>query len=176
MWRCRAGGGLCVNTPAPPDFAASPYPPSPYTKVQQVQLGMCDVVECAPSKICYAALMLVELLTWRCLVLEDPESLGPQVAQAPKSIWGPFHFYRIQNLSIRTMSALRFCPYCSVSHPESEMRRVLTKSGSKWRCLKSLQASKKPKAERDAFGKRVSEENGAARSLKQRIINEAQTT
>lgn len=54
------------------------------------------------------------------------------------------------------------------------MRRVLTKGGSKWRCLKSLKASRKSTAERDAFGKKVSAENSAARSLKQRIVSEVQ--
>ncbi len=54
------------------------------------------------------------------------------------------------------------------------MRRVPTKGGSKWRCIKSLKASRKPPAERDAFGQRVSAENSAARSLKQRIANEVQ--
>lgn len=54
------------------------------------------------------------------------------------------------------------------------MRRVPTKGGSKWRCIKSLKASRKPSAERDAFGKKISAENSAARSLKQRIINETQ--
>jgi len=97
---------FCVNTQAPPDFALSPYP--------EVQLGMCDVVECAPSKICYAALMLVELLTWRCLVLEDPESLGHQVATGPQIHLGAVSFLPYteslnKNYVRLTLLSLLFC-------------------------------------------------------------------
>jgi hypothetical protein len=39
------------------------------------------------------------------------------------------------------------------------MKQVETKSGKRWRCIKSLQAIKKTVAQRDAFGKENSQAN-----------------
>jgi hypothetical protein len=36
------------------------------------------------------------------------------------------------------------------------MRQIETKGGKKWRCIKSIEATKKSSAQRDAFGKTVS--------------------
>ena len=68
------------------------------------------------------------------------------------------------------MSAIRFCYYCGIYHPEEEMRQVATKRGKMWRCIKSIQASKKTAAERDAFGKQVSKANAEIWSAKLRVI------
>lgn len=35
------------------------------------------------------------------------------------------------------------------------MRQIETKGGKKWRCIKSIEATKKNSVERDAFGKTV---------------------
>jgi len=42
------------------------------------------------------------------------------------------------------------------------MRRIQTKGNPMWRCLKSIKAIKKSTAERDAFGRLVSEINAEA--------------
>ena len=39
------------------------------------------------------------------------------------------------------------------------MRQIETKGGKKWRCIKSIEATKKSSALRDAFGKTVTADN-----------------
>lgn len=46
----------------------------------------------------------------------------------------------------------RFCYCCRVHHPESQMRRFMTRQGERWRCIASIEAAKRSTAERDAFG------------------------
>jgi len=41
------------------------------------------------------------------------------------------------------------------------MRQIETKGGKKWRCIKSIDATKITSAQRDAFGKTVSADNRA---------------
>jgi hypothetical protein len=41
------------------------------------------------------------------------------------------------------------------------MRQIETKGGKKWRCIQSIQATKKTSAQRDAFGKTVSAINSS---------------
>ena len=41
------------------------------------------------------------------------------------------------------------------------MRRIETKGGKKWRCIKSIEATKKSSTQRDAFGKTVTTINKA---------------
>lgn len=63
------------------------------------------------------------------------------------------------------MSETAYCYHCGRPHPKSEMRRITYRSGSsRWRCIKSIEATKKSIAERDAFGKRVTEMNSNAQS------------
>ncbi len=57
------------------------------------------------------------------------------------------------------MSNTRYCYHCGKSHPENEMRQIVGKNGTRWRCIKSINASKKTTEERDAFGKMVSAKN-----------------
>ena len=57
-----------------------------------------------------------------------------------------------------------YCYHCGKHHPIEEMRQVVTKGGKRWRCIKSIEATKKPTAERDAFGNTVTSIN---RSLNQ---------
>ena len=49
-----------------------------------------------------------------------------------------------------------YCCHCGRHHPREEMRQIETKGGKKWRCIKSIEATKKSSAQRDAFGKTVS--------------------
>ena len=55
------------------------------------------------------------------------------------------------------------------------MLQVAIKSGTKWRCIKRIQASKKTAAERDAFGRQVSEANAKASAATLRIIRAEQS-
>lgn len=48
-----------------------------------------------------------------------------------------------------------YCYHCGRQHPGAEMRRIDTKGGKKWRCIKSIEATKKSSIQRDAFGKTV---------------------
>jgi len=48
-----------------------------------------------------------------------------------------------------------YCYHCGRHHPSSEMRRIETKGGKKWRCIQSIAATKINSSQRDAFGKNV---------------------
>jgi hypothetical protein len=41
------------------------------------------------------------------------------------------------------------------------MRQIETRGGRKWRCIKSIEATRIPSAQRDAFGKSVTQINKA---------------
>ncbi len=52
-----------------------------------------------------------------------------------------------------------FCYHCRNYHPSTEVRQVESKGVKRWRCLKSIASTKASRAQRDAFGKAVSETN-----------------
>ena len=52
-----------------------------------------------------------------------------------------------------------YCYHCARHHPSQEMRQIATKGGKKWRCIKSIEATKKSSTQRDAFGKTVTADN-----------------
>jgi hypothetical protein len=54
------------------------------------------------------------------------------------------------------------------------MRQIASKTGKKWRCIQSIQATKKSSAQRDAFGKTVSATNSSENQarIKSRLIEE----
>lgn len=59
------------------------------------------------------------------------------------------------------MSDTAYCYHCGRHHPKTEMRQIATKAGKKWRCIKSIEATKRGVADRDAWGRRVTEINSA---------------
>lgn len=59
------------------------------------------------------------------------------------------------------MADTLFCYHCRTHHPKEEMRQIETKGGKRWRCIKSIEATKRATAERDAFGKQVTALNKA---------------
>lgn len=71
------------------------------------------------------------------------------------------------------MSDVAYCYHCGTYHPKEEMRQVETKSGKRWRCTKSIQATKACVAQRDAFGKRMTDMNKAEAQAKLRMIKAA---
>ncbi len=67
-----------------------------------------------------------------------------------------------------TMSTA-YCYHCGRHHPIEEMRQLVTKTGKRWRCIKSIEATKAGRETRDAFGKRVTADNKAQCQSKARI-------
>ncbi len=65
-----------------------------------------------------------------------------------------------------------YCYHCRVYHPREEMRQLHTKTGKRWRCIKSIEATKRGRAERDAYGKQMTEMNKSEAQAKLRIIQE----
>lgn len=59
------------------------------------------------------------------------------------------------------MSDTAYCYHCGRHHPKEEMRQIESKAGKKWRCIKSIEATKRGIAERDAFGKQVTAINSS---------------
>ncbi len=74
-------------------------------------------------------------------------------------------------LLINTMSQTAYCYHCGVYHPIEEMRQINTKGGMRRRCIKSIEASKAEIAQRDAFGRRMTEMNKASAQAKVKILN-----
>lgn len=59
------------------------------------------------------------------------------------------------------MSDRVYCYHCRDYHLQAEVTLVHTSRGKRWRCLKSFSYGKSSLAQRDAFGKSVSELNRA---------------
>ena len=59
------------------------------------------------------------------------------------------------------MSETAYCYHCGKHHPKAEMRQIQTKGGSRWRCIKSIMATRRGVAERDAFGRQVTAINSS---------------
>lgn len=70
------------------------------------------------------------------------------------------------------MSETAFCYHCRQHHPKTEMRQIETKAGKRWRCIRSIQATQKTAAARDAFGRQVSAMNTAEARSHARRLNE----
>jgi len=67
---------------------------------------------------------------------------------------------------VTLMSETIYCYHCGTRHPKEEMRQIETKGVKRWRCIKSIEATKRGTAERDAFGQRVSAINKAEAQAK----------
>jgi hypothetical protein len=63
-----------------------------------------------------------------------------------------------------------YCYHCGTHHPIEEMRQIESKTGKRWRCIKSIDAARKAVQEREAFGRQVSENNKAAAKSKARLF------
>ena len=68
------------------------------------------------------------------------------------------------------MSQIAYCYHCGAHHPIEEMRQIVTKGGKRMRCIKSITAAKAEIAQRDAFGRRMTEANKAEAQAKLRIL------
>lgn len=75
-----------------------------------------------------------------------------------------------QPLISLAMSDTAYCYHCGTHHPKEEMRQIETKGGKRWRCIKSIEATKQGRKEREAFGRQTTAINKAeAQSKKARI-------
>ena len=54
------------------------------------------------------------------------------------------------------MPEMLFCYCCRVHHPREQMRLFQTRHGPRWRCLRSIADARRPRDERDAFGRQQS--------------------
>lgn len=71
-----------------------------------------------------------------------------------------------------TMSQTAFCYHCGIHHPLGDMRQIPTKAGPRWRCVKSIEASQKGAAAREAFGRQTTAINKAdMEAAKRRMTN-----
>jgi len=72
------------------------------------------------------------------------------------------------------MSQTAYCYHCGTQHPLEVMRQQVTKTGKRWRCLKSIEAGRAAISQRDAFGRSVTQLNKAEAQAKLRVIKELQ--
>ena len=47
-----------------------------------------------------------------------------------------------------------YCYHCMTYHLPENMRQIMTRTGLRWRCIRSIEAARNTAAERDAFGAR----------------------
>lgn len=59
------------------------------------------------------------------------------------------------------MDETLYCYHCRTRHPKERMRLLNTKTGKRWRCIKSIEATKKGREAREAFGREVTAINKA---------------
>jgi short-subunit dehydrogenase involved in D-alanine esterification of teichoic acids len=65
-----------------------------------------------------------------------------------------------------------YCYHCRMHHPRNEMRLIVTKTGKRWRCIRSIEATLQGPEAREAYGRQVSEINKAeSKSRAQRMNN-----
>jgi len=64
-----------------------------------------------------------------------------------------------------------FCYHCRTRHPVDEVRKISTKAGNRWRCIKSIVATRNSLREREAFGRQTTAFNKAmAESIRSRQL------
>ena len=59
------------------------------------------------------------------------------------------------------MSETAYCYTCGIHHPLEEMRQIITSNGIRWRCIKTINASKQTRAKRQEFGAQMAAKNKA---------------
>lgn len=60
---------------------------------------------------------------------------------------------------MRVKASTIYCYHCRTAHPREDMRLVASKTGKRWRCAQSIAAAQVSQNKREAFGRKVSEEN-----------------
>jgi hypothetical protein len=82
-----------------------------------------------------------------------------------KSVYNP----PIQSLEFLRMAETAFCYHCRQHHPKTEMRQIETKAGKRWRCIRSIEATRQGQAAREAYGRQVSEMNKSEAQSRARL-------
>lgn len=52
-----------------------------------------------------------------------------------------------------------YCYHCMTYHQPEAMRKIVSRGRTRWRCIRSIEASRRPVSERDAFGQQQSQRN-----------------
>jgi hypothetical protein len=71
------------------------------------------------------------------------------------------------------MSESAFCYHCRQMHPVTEMKQVRHGTMLRWRCLRSIEAARSNRHQRDAWGRQTTERNrreAAAQARTQRAL------
>ena len=68
------------------------------------------------------------------------------------------------------MADIRYCYHCSTHHAEADMRQIDTKSGKRWRCIKSIDAAKQNRTSREAYGRQVTANNKTEASNRNKAL------
>ena len=66
----------------------------------------------------------------------------------------------------------KYCYHCRSYHAVYEMRQIVSKSGKRWRCIRSIEASRNDLDARAEFGRQTTRLNSeVAKSYTSRSIN-----
>ena len=69
-----------------------------------------------------------------------------------------------------------YCYHCGSHHPKEAMRLIATRTGKRWRCIKSIEATRTGQAEREAFGRQSTAMNKSYReTITSRMTNPERT-
>ena len=60
-----------------------------------------------------------------------------------------------------------YCYHCMTYHQPEAMKKIVSRGRTRWRCIRSIEASRRPVSERDAFGRQQSERNLAESQARQ---------
>ena len=59
------------------------------------------------------------------------------------------------------MPETAFCYHCSAHHRREVMRQIVIKGCTRWRCIRSIEATKQGREAREAFGRQMTANNKA---------------
>jgi len=57
------------------------------------------------------------------------------------------------------MSKTAYCYTCGIHHLLEEMRQIITSNGIRWRCIKTIEASRQARAKGQEFGAQMTVKN-----------------
>lgn len=60
------------------------------------------------------------------------------------------------------MTTKVYCYHCMTYHHPETMRKIVSRGQTRWRCIRSIEATRKDIAQRDAFGRQQSALNLAS--------------
>jgi len=75
------------------------------------------------------------------------------------------------------MTTKVYCYHCMTYHRPESMQKIMTRTGERWRCIRSIEAARSSVDARDAFGERQSEINKArARAVQENAMLDRRLT